>query len=140
MLGVFSILLAQVLYQRSKCPRVLWTILINLTCTEISDVAPGISQNQIPILGVGPLSAPINTQSTDAFTHPFSSSFSSLYFSSFSCSFFLIMLLLGFATSTTTAFFSCLSATPMSGSLAIWNQEVPQDFSFCNHLKGCGPF
>ncbi|TWW56342.1 Plexin-A1 [Takifugu flavidus] len=84
----------QVLYQRPGSLRVMNRILTvprtALFWTEISDVVPGICWNHL---------------------------LSPWYFSSFSCSFFLMLLLLGIATSIITVF-RCLSTTTMSGWLA----------------------
>ncbi len=108
--------------------------------TEISDVVPGICSSHSPSLGVTALRALITTGTTVAFTPHifFSSSCSPWYFSSFLCSFFLMLLSLGIATSITTAFFRCLSTTTMSSWLAttilsvwIWNSHriFAQSFS-----------
>uniref|UniRef100_A0AAX7UZ72 Immunoglobulin V-set domain-containing protein n=1 Tax=Astatotilapia calliptera TaxID=8154 RepID=A0AAX7UZ72_ASTCA len=116
-----------------------------LEVEEISDVIPGICWSHSPSLGVTTPSAPITTGTTVTFTLHIlsSSSLSPLYFSSFSCSFFLILLSFGTATSITTAVFFCLSTTTMSGwlattilSICIWKSHRILARSFSTTLGG----
>uniref|UniRef100_A0A669AZ21 mitogen-activated protein kinase kinase kinase n=1 Tax=Oreochromis niloticus TaxID=8128 RepID=A0A669AZ21_ORENI len=117
--------------------------------TEISDVVPGICWSHSPSLGVTAPSAPITTGTTVTFTLHIlsSSSLSPWYFSSFSCSFFLMLLSFGTATSITTAVFFCLSTTTMSGWLAttilsvcIWKSHRILARSFSITLGGISHF
>ncbi len=110
---------------------------IALFWTETSDVVPWICWSCSPSLWLTASSAPVTTGTTVASTpHIFSSScFSPWHFLSFSCSFFVMLLLLGIAPSITSAFFCCLLINTMSGwlaitSLSVWSHRIlAQSFS-----------
>jgi len=109
-----------VLYQRPGSLRVLCSILAIpvLLCTKRNYAVPGICWSRSPSLEVMTLRDSITAV---AFTSKIfsTSSFSPSYFSRFSRSFFLMLMSLGFATSTATGFSCSLLITTMSSCLAI---------------------
>ena len=119
--AVLCHLQTRVPYQRPGSLRVLrWIVAVAsivLFWTEVSGVIPGICWIHPPSLGVTAPISPITTGITVAFTpHILSSSpFSPWYFMSLPCSFFLMLLSLGIATSTNIAFSSYLLTTLIFG-------------------------
>lgn len=83
------------------------------TCLLSGKLFLGSPASHSPSLGSTTPSAPITTGNTGAFSlHIFlSSSLSPCYYSSFSCSFFVMLLSLGIATSVTIAIFLSLPST-----------------------------